>query len=251
MGKKYANPPIVEAACEVRLTLESSGENSKWDPVVPGLVYEKVKGEFPVRKRGYIQEIALSPEEESPKAQKSEVAVFSTEDKSASIRIWLETPRFSVSRLQPYQSWGEFKPRIKTVLDAVTQVVEVKSVSEIILRYLNRIEVPKKPVEVEEYFEFNPSLGKRLPQNKSDFIVGCIFPFEAGRDLCKVQLTNGYSEREDISAFILGIDYMLVKPEQVSWSSRLEWIENAHQKIEEIFEGCITDKARELFEGVK
>lgn len=253
MGKKYANPPIVEAACEVRLTLESSDEDSKWDPAVPGLVYEKVKGEFPLRKRGYVQEITFLPSkpDESPKVQNNEVAVFLTEDKNTSIRVWLEAPRFSVRRSKPYQSWGEFKPKIQTALKEVMETVDVRGLSGISLRYLNQIEIPQKPVEVEDYFEFKPSLGDRLPQNTLDFIVGYIFPFEESRDLCKVQLTNGYSDKQNMSVFILDIDYMLIKPEEVPCGGTLEWIEGAHQKIEEIFEGCITDKSRELFQEVK
>jgi hypothetical protein len=30
----------------------------------------------------------------------------------------------------------------------------------------------------------------------------------------------------------------------------LAWVEEAHSQVEEVFEGCITDKLREMFEEV-
>jgi uncharacterized protein (TIGR04255 family) len=30
----------------------------------------------------------------------------------------------------------------------------------------------------------------------------------------------------------------------------LAWVEEAHDRVEEVFEGCITDKLREMFEEV-
>jgi len=55
MGRKYANPSIVEAVCEFRLS-----PDTPWDLTVPGLVYEKVRSEFPHREQRLFQEVEIA-----------------------------------------------------------------------------------------------------------------------------------------------------------------------------------------------
>jgi uncharacterized protein (TIGR04255 family) len=54
MGKRYANPPLVEAVCEFRLAAETL-----WDLAIPGLLYEKIKNKFPIREQRTVQEVEL------------------------------------------------------------------------------------------------------------------------------------------------------------------------------------------------
>lgn len=44
MGEIFKNPPLVEAVCEFQFHPES-----KWDWTVPGLLFEKISGEFSER----------------------------------------------------------------------------------------------------------------------------------------------------------------------------------------------------------
>ena len=44
---------------------------------------------------------------------------------------------------------------------------------------------------------------------------------------------------------------VLAQPQTVSANQALEWVEEAHQKVEGIFEGCITERLREIFQEVK
>jgi uncharacterized protein (TIGR04255 family) len=52
--------------------------------------------------------------------------------------------------------------------------------------------------------------------------------------------------REKIS-FRLDIEYFLAKPRAVEVADAIAWVEEAHSRVEEVFEGCITDKLREMF----
>ena len=49
---------------------------------------------------------------------------------------------------------------------------------------------------------------------------------------------------------MLDIDYFLVQPHKVAVSDALQWVEEAHLRVYEIFEGCITDKLRVRFKEV-
>lgn len=244
MGKKYRNPPIIEAICEFRLT-----QDTDWDLTVPGLFYERVKEFFPDREQRVVQEVELTQEPQGfqQRIRASERILLFAQDRKTLIQLG---PRLLVINvLKPYQTWQAFKFNIEKAWSSLRDVVEVSGVERIGLRYINRIEFPNKNVELEDYFEFFPFIGKRLPQQIASFIVGVEFSYNAERDRCRVQLAQAVGD-ETKSAVILDIDYFLTHPRAVEVSEVMKWIEEAHCRVEEIFEGCITDKLRAMFEEV-
>ncbi len=247
MEKKYANPPIIEAACEFRFS-----PDSKWDLAIPGLLYEKVRLEFPTRKQHLIQEVDVVqlPEGLQPQNIRIEPRIlFLSEDEKTFIQIGQNF--LALNCLKPYPTWDAFRPKIRDVYAALTSIVEVKGLQRIGLRYINRIEVASPSVKLENYFEFRPFLGQRLPQAMTAHTMGCAFPFLDGRDSCNVQLINAVPEKPGMGAFLLDIDYFLAQPQTISASNALEWVEEAHEQVENIFEGCITEDLRKLFQEVK
>lgn len=243
MGKKYNNSPIIEAVCEFRFT-----DDSSWDITIPGLIYEDVRVEFPNKTQRIHQEVNISTTQEpsgkiQSQVQKSEIAVFLTRNEKTLINVGPRT--FSINQLKPYITWTDFKSRIEYAFNKLIRRVEDASIQRIGLRYINRIEIPGKDMDLKDYFEFRPFLGPKLPQNLNSFIIGCIFPHFDERDTCKVQLTNAVPEKNENSAFILDIDYALAKPKSISADQSLEWVEKAHDSIESTFEGCISQSIRD------
>ena len=246
MGRKYENPPFVEAVCEFRLTRDTS-----WDLAIPGLFYEKVKDVFPRREQRVVQEIELTqgPQGLQQQIRTAERVVLLTEDRKMLIQLG---PRLlAVNALKPYPTWQGFKPIIEKAWKTLENLLEVRGLQRIGLRYINRIEIPASEIELKEYFEFFPFVGQRLPQRMASFIAGSEFPYEGERDRCRVQLTPAPVSSGERSAFMLDIDYYLAQPRAVEASSVLDWVETAHNRVEEVFEGCITDRLRELFREVK
>ncbi|GIV21493.1 MAG: hypothetical protein KatS3mg023_3244 [Armatimonadota bacterium] len=245
MGKRYANPPIVEAVCEFRLT-----SDTPWDLTIPGLLYEKVKATFPQKEQRVIQEVELTQGLESFQQQirtSDRVLLFK---KDRTMLIQLGSRLLVINALKPYPTWEGFKPHVKMAWEAVQEAVEVKGLERIGLRYINRIELPAQRMELAEFFEFYPFVGQRLPQEMASFLVGAVFSYADDRDRCRVQLAPIIGP-EDKSAFMLDIDYFLNRPRAVEVSNALDWLEEAHGRVEELFEGCITDRLREIFQEVK
>ena len=249
MGRKYANCPLVEAVCELRLT-----RDSKWDITIPGLIYEKIKDEFPNKEQRFVQEAELTKDSQGMQQQirTSERAWFLSDDRKTFIQVG---PRLlAINRLKPYLSWAEFRPGIEKAFMTLVETVDVKGVQRIGLRYINRIEIPGASVDLDDYFEFRPFLGHNLPQSMANFIVICLLPFFDGRDSCRVQLiqlTNAVPEAGGNVAFLLDLDYFLDQPQAVPENEMLVWVDTAHEKVEELFEGCIKDSLREIFQEVK
>jgi uncharacterized protein (TIGR04255 family) len=52
------------------------------------------------------------------------------------------------------------------------------------------------------------------------------------------------------TSILLDLDYFLAQPE-FDLKEGMAWIPVAHQNLEGMFEACITDKTREMFEEIR
>ncbi len=245
MGRKYANPPVVEAVCELRLT-----PDTPWDMTIPGLIYERLKDTFPNREQRLIQEIELTqgPEGFQQQIRTSERILFFTKDRKVFVQLG---PRLlAINCLKPYPTWEKFKSQIKKAFENLNEVTEVRGLQRLGLRYINQMVIPASPTELKDYFQFHLFLGPELPRNMVNFIAGCEFAYN-DKDRCRVQLMPTASGGSEGLTLILDIDYFLAQPKGIEPEQAMEWIEEAHSKVEEIFEGCITDRLREIFGEVK
>lgn len=245
-NKKYKNPPIIEAVCEFRLTGETP-----WDLTVPGLVYERIRNDFPEKEQRIVPEMRVTQSSQGIKQQmaQNERMMFLTKNRKMFVQVG--TQLLAVNCLKPYPTWTDFKPKIEMAYDALANVVNIKGLERIGLRYINRIDIPESSINLRDYFGFRPYLSDSLPYPISDFIVGCVIPFIDGRDSCKIQLTDAVSENKKSSAFVLDLDYFLAKPNLIETTNGLEWVEQGHQQIEILFEGIIKDRLREIFQELK
>lgn len=246
MGRKYANPPIVEAVCEFRLT-----PDTPWDMTIPGLIYEKVREVFPHREQRVIQEVEITtgPAGLQQQIRTSERILLFADDRKTFVQ--LGTRLLAINSLRPYPTWAGFKPKIERAFEALSRTVEIRGLERIGLRYINQIEIPSSPVRLENYFHFYLFLGPQLPQDMADFIAGSDFFFAKRLDRCRVQLRPAPSSTPECTALMLDIDYFLAQEKGIEVRAAMDWVEEAHDKVEEVFEGCITDSLRNLFQEVR
>lgn len=244
MSRKYANPPIIEAVCEFRVS-----KNTPWDLTIPGLFYEKVNSSFPVKEQRVIQEVEFQqgPEGVQYYIRSSERIFLFAQDRKSFVQLG---PRLvAVHCLAPYPTWEGFRPKIENAWNGIREVVEVNSLDRIGLRYINRIALPATAFRLEDYFGFYPFLAKNLPQEIGSFAMTVEFVYPERPDRCRVRLSTG--EDPQVSSVVLDIDYFLASPGGVTCGQALQWIDQAHMQVEAIFEGCITDRLRNTFGELK
>jgi len=241
--RKYRNPPIIEAICEFRLPY-----TVLWDLTIHGLMFEKIQKEFPNKTQQLIQniEVTQTPQGLQQQIVTSEQSIFSTPDKK--ILVQTGPHILAINCLEPYPTWERFKPQIEHAFMALTSILEVKELERISLRTVNRIVIPQSPIILSDYFEFRPFLGEHLPRQPISFVQACSFDFYDERDICQIQLTNVVPNTAESVAFILDFNYSLAKPRSISAVDALEWVDTAHFKLNEMFEGCITDRLRSIFD---
>jgi len=242
MGRKYRNPPIVEALCEFRFE-----PGAPWDMTVPGLVYERIRDGFPKRRQAKAFEVSVAAEPEGIGQQvlTADRMQFLREDEKALVQVGANL--LAVNYLKPYTTWQEFLPLIRQGFDAYLAAANPKGIQRIGLRYINRIEIPGQRIELEDYFEFRPFIGPQLPQDFGPFIVGIQVPYENSRDFLRLQLAKASAETPNTVAIMLDLDYFLARPGEVPQDNVFEWVDVAHNHVEEAFEACITDRLRQMF----
>lgn len=246
MGRRYKNPPIIEALCEFQFE-----PGPPWDLAIPGLVYEKVRDNFPKRRQVRALETSLSagPEGVEQQVRTTDRIQFLCEDERVLIQVGPNM--LAVNHLRPYPTWPEFLPLIRRGFEAYCEAASPEGIRRIGLRYINRIEIPGQCIELENYFEFRPFVGPQLPQDFGPFIVGIQVPYEDSRDILRLQLANASVETLDTVAVMLDLDYFLARPGELPLDNIFEWVDVAHSRVEEAFEACITDRLRKMFEEVR
>ena len=247
MGKKYKNPPVVEALCEFQFI-----SDKPWDLTLPGLIYEKVKGEFPVKQQQIGIGVQFRPTERGleHKVEPAPPRIqFHKEDKTALIQV---APNLLVvNQLKPYPTWDKFKAMILKNFNIYEEVAQPKAFRRIGLRYINIIEFNKAQIELKNYSQFYPFIPDTLTQPYDSFLTRVEFPYEDAKERLILTLASVVPKKPNVISVLLDLDYVMATPEYVSLHDVSEWLEKAHERIEDAFEVCITDKAREIFEEEK
>ena len=241
MSRKYKSSPIVEALCEFQFEPDTS-----WDLVMPGLIYDELRDEFPGREPDRV--LLQTSGKSGPRVQYSEAISFLRKDERVAVLIGPNI--LSVNHLAPYSSWEEFMPLIKRSFEVYRNVVDPKQLQSVQLRYINDITIPMGYSEIESYLNLRPFVSGNLPQNFRAFITGIQVPQENHRDSLKIEV-QGSSEPESESVRVtLDLDYLLLETDEIDLDTVFDWLVVAHSHVEGAFESCITDEARQLFEEV-
>lgn len=246
MVRKYKHPPIVEALCEFQFI-----PSQPWDITIPGLLYDRINNEFPVKQQKRRVGFDFRPKKGGleQEVKMSQLMQFFRPDKSALVQVGLDL--LTINYLKPYSTWENFKSLILNNLKVYQDIAKPKGFKHIGLRYINRIDFDKESIELSDYFNYYPFIPPKLPQIHKGFNVSIKIPYEEARDLLILTIKSIISKKPRVLSLLLDLDYIMVKPESVPIIQSSEWIERAHSIIENSFESCITDKCRNLFKEEK
>ena len=254
MTQQYPNPPVREVVCEFRYE-----EDGTWDGASPGLVYAALSDEFP---RRLVEDRPVPPP--SPPAQASRLLPLGVQQVGFQIvpelplRFWRQgdesgvfsvTPyRLAVSHFRPYPSWEGFREIALKGSEAYQGVLNPTRVSRIGLRYINDVSVGQLPVRLEEFFNFYPFVGPTIRHDLSRFHCLVQIQFEDGRDSLVLQMGSKPPSEEQDAEVVLDLDYFLAPQNHLELDETTGWLETAHTNLQSVFEGCLTESARGLFQ---
>ncbi len=246
MGRLYENPPVIEAICEFRF---KAGQ--EWDWTIPGLIYDKVKKDFPKKRQQGSFQFQFQVDAQQ-KAEASQGGIsrmqFLHENDDALLQVGPDL--LVINQLKPYPTWKVYKEMILKALDVYRQIAQPNAFIRIGLRYINRIDVPKSQAQIEDYLLAIPQVPEPIPQLFATWVQRVEIPFEDTNGLLALQSGSIQQPQHKELAFLLDLDFSTLRAESVTLDSALVWIEQAHDRVEQAFEASITDKTRELFKEV-
>lgn len=81
---------------------------------------------------------------------------------------------FTFSRLEPYTSWDEVSAEAFRLWNIYVKISSPESITRVAVRYINRIEIPSKDVDLTEYLVAPPTLPSGVPMTISSFIASFV-----------------------------------------------------------------------------
>lgn len=242
MNRRYNNPPVEEALCDFQFI-----PGQPWDMTIPGLLYEKIRDEFPIKEQQMGLGIGFRPKEGGIE-QRVEIPQrmqFLRSDKSSLVQVGRDL--LTINQLKPYPTWETFKPMILQNLKIYQAIAKPKGLRRIGLRYINKITFEEYPIEATDYFNYYPTIPTGLPQMHEAFHVKVEIPYEDGGDRLLLTFSTATPGKSQALTLVLDLDYIMAIPERVPIDQADAWVEKAHKIVEAAFEACVTDKCRNLF----
>ncbi|WP_170292789.1 TIGR04255 family protein [Metabacillus idriensis] len=237
--KYYNNPPIKEVVCEFRFS-----QTSQWDPTIPGLIFERLREEFPNRDKGknIETELTFDNDQVQPKVTLLERAIFRNVENNIIIQVG--TNHLVINHLIPYSNWDNYLRVIDKAFTAYKEVTEATTLDRIELRHINEFSFePGVTFNLEDYFDFYPHFGMHLENGYNSFIVGIQAQYED--DIQKMQMVSNEN------TIILDETYFSGKPNTINFEEVLDWLNIAHERNNNAFESAIKQKLRNSFGEVR
>ena len=241
----FPNAPITEAVLDIRVALPEEFELNKLD------VYESVKNDFPEKKKQNFFESSISLSNNSePKTLPTKTGLrgylfVSHKDNQV---FQSRVDGFTFNKLKPYRDWKSFSSESKKLWGIYHDAVKPIKVISIVLRYINRIEVPLPFDSFNEYIKTNPQIAEGLPQSISQFFMRLEMPNPDIGAMAIITQTMDKPTKNERLPLILDIQVFINKDYSESENDGM-WkdFEKLHDFKNDIFFKSITDKTKELF----
>ena len=243
MFRSYKWPPITEAVVELRFQ----------QPLTTDLI-EKLKGRF-------AQDFPLPPQtnvnfgvefnQESTKVSREFGGYKLTSADGAGIVV-IGPNAVSTSRLAPYPGWDTFISGAKANWDTWKRVVGKREVIRIGVRYINRIDLPNPdggPIDVEDYFNFTPRTPRIGELPISEYTMSVSAPLEVDDLRLVINSSSHTNVLVKTNSFILDLDVSREKNVPQRENELWECIDQIRLHKNAVFEACLTDRTRKLFES--
>ena len=241
----FPNPPITEAIFDVRVIFpkEITLENL--------LSFQKeISDRFPIKKDRHKWQGGFKFSEGSQPAivnplHEIDGYLFNSSDGNKIVQARMDG--FTFNKLKPYTRWEEFSVEALGLWKQYTKVTRPVAIVKLILRYINRIEIPLPMNEFSEYILTYPEVGPNIPKGISDYLFRLVIPhMESGSTAVITQTIDKSKPITEKLPLIFDIE--VSKNVNLSPQHDIMVIMNELRDFKnQIFLNSLTDKTKELF----
>lgn len=241
---QYKRPPITEAVIEIRFEqpLPKRSINA---------VHTKLKKNYEFSKPVSKVEVRYDVPQRQAKFDSEEKGYqLSSGDQTDVLQI--NPTSIAFSRLAPYDGWELFRNRAESNWKILKRVTGHQKISRLGVRYINRIDIPatgKEKIRIEDYLTIYPEYAEPgLMVAMTDYTMQIVGPLKEGNVKLIINSRAVRSPLEEHVSVLLDID--VVREVDVPQKDAEIWKEFDLMRIHKnrIFEECVTDSARKLFE---
>jgi uncharacterized protein (TIGR04255 family) len=239
----YARAPITEAVIELRFattfsqaTVEAAGR--------------RLRGEYAHLDQESLVQFKLEPAIQKAEPSSSWHGVKLSSSDRADI-VFLRQNTFICSRLAPYTGWDDFFARTMRAWEAWRKSAGHTPLSRVGVRYVNRIDVPNEKevlVHLDEYLNVSPKSPDDLGGPLSAYAMQVVRPL--GADDCVLALNTATVVPPMIGFASIALDLDIFRETDLPKRDDDMWdmLTRIRAYKNRIFESCITDRARALFD---
>lgn len=240
----YPNAPITEAIIDIRVQLPEGTGVGELEKVQEGL-----EAAYPTKRKRMQAEFHGEMGERGATAAASSKQigyVFKSRDEKQVFQARLDG--FTMSRLAPYESWDPFRDEARRLWKVYRSVVQPVRVTRLAVRYINRLDLPFPVTNLKEYLRTVPEVSSDLPQELAGYFMQLRIPQKDIGSVLLVNQTIIEPAKPGVASVVLDIDVFRADDPPSRESDIWEFLEKLRICKNEVFEACVTDKARELFQ---
>ena len=241
-GKHYPKAPITEAVIDLRVELPPDmsadaleqahkGEETRY-PIVESLMSN-------------VGQMLFGPQASASASSTPTGFLFRSADKKQIYQARLDG--FTMSRLAPYESWEELCPEGRRLWNIYRSVAQPSKVVRAAVRYINRINIPLPVRDFGDYLRTVPQVSADLPQGLSGYFMQLTLPLPDIKGYAIINETIIEPASQNVVSIVLDIDIFRTDDLPSAENDLWALLEQFRHVKNNVFERCITDKARELF----
>lgn len=237
----YAKAPITEAVIEIKF-------KSAVDAAVIEKVRQKLMSHYPQHQNVESINVAVQLQRDAPatKVDRAPGHRLASVDMTELLLLWESS--FLISQLAPYPGWDSFLHRFTRDWTVWQRVMGYREISRVGVRFVNRIDIPASgPVVAHEAFL---NVYPQLPEVFSTvnaYAVQAVVPLQ---DIgCNLTINSAAVPSPILghSSFLFDQDIAREIDPPQSDEAIIDLLNRIRIQKNNVFEACITDRARELF----
>lgn len=166
----------------------------------------------------------------------------------------LERQKFVFIQRAPYDCWDFFEEQAMKALGPVANALGIEQFARIGLRFINRIDIPHEDetgFETGDYVTLDFGGPKKDIGVIEEFQMRVVKPTENPSVRYALAVATTASPLPHHSAILLDIDVFSSDPISVDGPALHSLLVEMRNEKNDIFEGCITDRTRNLFGGLE
>lgn len=243
---RYPHAPINEAILDIRCLFTN--------PIGLELlssIHENFSKDYPIKEDIILTsaQITFAQGKLISSADEPQIVGYKFKSEDGLMVCQIKPDGFTFNLLDKYISWEDFSKKAFAAWKMYKDNTQPIQTPRIALRYINKINLPfdDNKVEFDDYIVTMPPIPKGLPQTLNHFFVQLNVPGPANENVVITQTIDRNPTLGDSIPFLLDID--VSKTESFSSEYELSDEFEALRKLKnEVFESCIKDKTRKLFQ---